>query len=267
MNLHPQLLQFFKQRGTVYLPGIGQIRVARVPAAYGEHGHLIPPGLKFELVHEGEFFDEATAEFYQQHPDVLEWIRANNSSIKHAISQTQGVLLNTSFSHIAYLPQLQASWTPKVQKVVKKGKFNLGNAASALFILALLAFFLPTKFNQLSASLGLGLYEMADFHRGLSAGSQSISSQLASPVVNPYFKINTTYSESFVVVSGVFSKEENAKKWMDFLSSKGIESAMIPGPSGLIRVCSLPLATDFEAVQVMSVWKKNHGISCWVLPI
>lgn len=247
------------------------IELVRIAATYGNEGTVIPPKLVIKRVSIGSNLSEEDASFYRQHPHVLGWIQKNASELNllfefEQVYKLNENSLNENSLNINSLPTIKSALPTTTSAVVSIEQFNWRKVAVVVLLLtALVGLYQKPSIEKISAHIGYSAVEFADFKQDLELVKETDSSSRVQP--NPYFKQNATSSESFVLVSGVFSKEENARKWMNFLSSKGIESAIIPGPSGLIRVCSLPIPTDFEAVHLMDEWRKNHGIHAWILPI
>lgn len=261
-----RLLQHLRYQGIAYLPGIGSVKVVRVPAAYSEDGVLSPPSIALERISLGAKQSEEDLNFYRENPEVLKWIQQHEEELNSKFEFDNSWNFQKTDLSIGTLPTIRSVLPSKNYAVGKKEPFNWRKIAVVALLLAIFAvFYQQSSFEKASAFLGNGAIEIADFQEELALINGTKASQ--SIKENPYFKEAKISSESYVLVSGVFSKEENARKWMDFLSTKGIESAIIPGPSGLLRVCSLPVDTDFEAVHLMDEWRKNHGLHTWVLPI
>lgn len=266
MHLPTSLLHQLKLKKEVYLPGVGIIRLTRITSSYQASGKISPPCLALELVSSGANSLQKDSDFYKQHPEILEWAHREGGTLAREFALHKQLLFVEVSSFNSILPVAQSGLTKSAAPVIVQAKqFKLRRLAAYLLVFAMLfGIFQRNIPHQFVAFLGVGVMEIPDFKEELL----SIENKTKLPTVsNPYFRKNTISSESFVLVSGVFSKEENARKWMIFLNSKGLPAAMIPGPSGLIRVCSLPIATDFEAVHLMDEWRKNHGISTWILPI
>lgn len=267
MHFPPELLKYLRTNSHVYWPGVGTIWVRRQAASLSESGaYLQAPSLMIERTQIGNARDTSGQEFLNTHPEVLIWMHQQASSLNQALLENSSIVLSDFLKKSNGLPVMHYRIRKKEATRAIRLKKNYRRPA-ILFVIALFAilgWFQEPLTQGIQANLGFNQTDLPDFKKALEVESVKSISEVSN---EPYFLKNKGSSTAYVLVSGVFSKTANAEKWMVHLESKGLEAAMIPGPNGLIRVCSLPLSTDFEAVQLMDEWQKINGVSSWVLSL
>jgi hypothetical protein len=266
VNYPQAILSHLRSVGSFYWPGVGFIRLIRLPSSYNSLTNtLSAPEWVLERAQSGsnDGFPQESSRISND-PELLKWLHHQASHYNHLFNTQKVLPIREWLSLSEILPTIAPSTSLEIVQLTP-----VSERRTRKWLFVLLSFFLMAGMlyrplsKQLQAGIGQSI-NWPDFQSSLSVIESSNSTQ---SVPEPYFHTSLSVQKSFVLVSGVFAKVENAQRWVKFMESKGIESAMIPGPSGLIRVATFPIDTDFEAVQKMHEMNKYQGISTWVLPI